>query len=222
MCVVGGGEGEGGEGALHPGARVRVRVRVRKLLPSSGKRQHQQFHSINTHRFNTCSASSLLSCRKLVHCVSFTPPALRVLPPPLCSSLTASLWRGTCAWSQVGRHRYVAGASGIGLHKPAACMNLDMFRQHNIVIMCHCAPTAPSPGDHPLPPPHPAEHLFPRLLDYVAESALLPPHEAVANVLKIGHQLLAAAAYMHTRGVVHADIKPDNILMGAPGGACAC
>lgn len=67
----------------------------------------------------------------------------------------------------------------------------------------------------------PAERLFPRLLDWIAESSALPPLEALAQLRKMAHQLLVAVAFMHNQGLVNADIKPDNLLLCSPPGGWA-
>jgi serine/threonine-protein kinase len=57
------------------------------------------------------------------------------------------------------------------------------------------------------------EHLEgPRLSTLLRKYGPLPPEQ----LLPLGLQLSAAAHYMATEGVVHLDIKPSNIIMGAP------
>jgi eukaryotic-like serine/threonine-protein kinase len=57
------------------------------------------------------------------------------------------------------------------------------------------------------------EHLEgPRLSTLVRKYGPLPPDQ----LLPLGLQLCAAAHYMAGAGVVHLDIKPSNIIMGAP------
>ncbi|KAK9826879.1 hypothetical protein WJX81_003020 [Elliptochloris bilobata] len=60
------------------------------------------------------------------------------------------------------------------------------------------------------------ERLVPSLLDYVAESACLAPAARLANLRALALQLLGAVAALHARGVVHADLKPENLLLVAP------
>lgn len=62
------------------------------------------------------------------------------------------------------------------------------------------------------------DQLLPRLLDWVAQSVQTPRALFTAEVRKLAYQLLSTVAFMHTCGVVHADIKPDNILMVKPQG----
>jgi len=57
------------------------------------------------------------------------------------------------------------------------------------------------------------EHLEgPRLSTLLRKYGPLPPEQ----LLPLGLQLAAAAHYMAGEGVVHLDIKPSNIIMGAP------
>jgi serine/threonine protein kinase len=64
------------------------------------------------------------------------------------------------------------------------------------------------------------DRLHPRLLDWVAESAALPsPTASLPDLMKIAYQLLTTVAFLHSHGVVHADIKPDNILLREPAGS---
>ena len=64
------------------------------------------------------------------------------------------------------------------------------------------------------PRPHVVlEHLEgPRLSTLVRKYGPLPAEQ----LIPLGLQLAAAAHYMATRGVVHLDIKPSNIIMGGP------
>jgi serine/threonine protein kinase len=64
------------------------------------------------------------------------------------------------------------------------------------------------------PRPHVVlEHLEgPRLSSLLRKYGPLPPEQLVP----LGIQLCAAAHYLSTEGVVHLDIKPSNIIMGAP------
>jgi len=64
------------------------------------------------------------------------------------------------------------------------------------------------------------ERLHPRLLDWVAESAALSSVSAsLLDLRKIAYQLLVTVAFLHLHGVVHADIKPDNLLLREPAGS---
>jgi Ser/Thr protein kinase RdoA (MazF antagonist) len=85
-------------------------------------------------------------------------------------------------------------------------------------------PRTPPPLQHNLPlAAAAAERLYPWLLDWVAASAAAPPAAALRALRKLSHQLLLAVACLHNRGVVHADIKPDNLLLcGPPGGWRVC
>lgn len=60
------------------------------------------------------------------------------------------------------------------------------------------------------------DQLFPRLLDWVAQTVARPKASFLGEVRKLAYQLLSTVAFMHACGVVHADIKPDNILMAKP------
>ncbi|KAL0027254.1 hypothetical protein WJX77_007086 [Trebouxia sp. C0004] len=60
------------------------------------------------------------------------------------------------------------------------------------------------------------ERLHGSLLDYVVHSARLHRSEALHNLRKIAAHLLGCLALMHSKGVVHADIKPENILLTSP------
>ena len=62
------------------------------------------------------------------------------------------------------------------------------------------------------------ERLHPRLLDWVAESAAAPPKHTLPALRKLAYQLLVTVAFLHRHGVVHADIKPDNLLLRHPQG----
>ena len=64
------------------------------------------------------------------------------------------------------------------------------------------------------PRPHVVlEHLEgPRLSTLLRKYGPLP----LEQLLPLGVQLCAAAHYMAAEGVVHLDIKPSNIIMGAP------
>lgn len=66
--------------------------------------------------------------------------------------------------------------------------------------------------DHPYLVMHLVEG--PSLADRIGEGRL--PHSAVA---KIGRQVADALAYVHDNGVVHRDVKPGNVLLGAHGRA---
>jgi len=62
------------------------------------------------------------------------------------------------------------------------------------------------------------ERLYPRLLDWVVESVEMPKQLSLNAIRKFAHQLLVTVAFLHEHDVVHADIKPDNILMRSPPG----
>jgi serine/threonine protein kinase len=47
----------------------------------------------------------------------------------------------------------------------------------------------------------------------VRERGALPPAEA----LELARQTCDALAYLHAQGIVHGDVKPDNVLLGADG-----
>ena len=60
-------------------------------------------------------------------------------------------------------------------------------------------------------------HLLLEYVDGPRLSTLLRKYEvALDQSLSLGVQLAAAAHYMSTRGVVHLDIKPQNIIMSGP------
>lgn len=63
------------------------------------------------------------------------------------------------------------------------------------------------------------ERLYPRLLDWVAESAALVPSATMHELRKISYQVLVSVAFLHSHGLVHADIKPDNLLLRQPPGS---
>ncbi len=50
----------------------------------------------------------------------------------------------------------------------------------------------------------------------VAQRGALP----IEQVLEIGKQMLSGLGYAHAAGVVHRDIKPDNIMLLAPNERC--
>ncbi len=58
------------------------------------------------------------------------------------------------------------------------------------------------------------------VLEYIADARTLADHCApgkllpIATAVKILHKCAGALAYVHERGVVHRDIKPNNILLG--------
>ncbi len=54
------------------------------------------------------------------------------------------------------------------------------------------------------------------LTEHLARSGPLPAEE----VRRLGASVLRALAHAHDKGVVHRDIKPDNILLSAHGDAC--
>ena len=57
------------------------------------------------------------------------------------------------------------------------------------------------------------EHLDgPRLSSLVRRHGPLPPHQ----LLPLGIEVASALHYLHREGVVHLDVKPSNIIMGAP------
>lgn len=64
------------------------------------------------------------------------------------------------------------------------------------------------------PRPHVVlEHLEgPRLSRLIRRQGRLEPEQLVP----LGQQLAAALHYMHAEGVVHLDVKPGNVIMGAP------
>ena len=63
------------------------------------------------------------------------------------------------------------------------------------------------------------------LLEFVAETGGLSREARASAVRKLAVQLVTALASMHRRGIAHADIKPENILLTRPlasrGGAAA-
>ena len=61
------------------------------------------------------------------------------------------------------------------------------------------------------------ERLYGSLSDFsLREIKALPPAQALAATRKVGSQLAAALLFMRRRGVVHADLKPDNVLFADP------
>ena len=57
------------------------------------------------------------------------------------------------------------------------------------------------------------DRLYPRFLDWITDSL----HTSVEELRKVAYQLLSSVAFLHGHGIVHADIKPDNIMMRSPG-----
>ncbi|HEX6207891.1 MAG TPA: serine/threonine-protein kinase [Actinomycetota bacterium] len=65
-------------------------------------------------------------------------------------------------------------------------------------------------GEHP--------HLVLELMDGPRLSSLIRKQKALAieQVIPLGLQLSSALHYMGTEGIVHLDVKPKNVIMGAP------
>ena len=58
---------------------------------------------------------------------------------------------------------------------------------------------------------------FPRSLDGVLFPKVAGPPPSLANRLKWLYQIAQALRFLHTRGIVHGDVKPANILLDASG-----
>jgi serine/threonine protein kinase len=93
--------------------------------------------------------------------------------------------------------RYLQARAGQGIFCPSMVSLTDTF-----MVGGHCCLVT--------------NQLFPRLLDWVAQTVPRSKASFMGEVRKLAYQLLSTVAFMHACGVVHADIKPDNILMAKP------
>jgi serine/threonine protein kinase len=56
------------------------------------------------------------------------------------------------------------------------------------------------------------------LMEYIPGQTLdKEPPPGIGPLVRVFHQVAAAVAHMHARGVVHADLKPNNIMVGPRG-----